>query len=485
MFEDMIANKPLLEQVSLVKRELQETLTFTPSILEEGKEGGRFIVGGRVQIADQKNGNNRIYPRSLWNKVIASPKIQESLEKRRMLGELDHPSDGKTSLKRASHLITDLRMEPNGEVFGKIEIFDNPDGKRLQEYFIRHIDTGISSRGAGSVKEEERNGEKCEVVQDDYELSTFDFVSDPSCPGAYPQVMTEQKEDSQEDKMPAIEKLRELQTKVGNFRSCLVEGANYDQLSNQLLEMNVEAGTIAADESMRSAVKPLRKQIEKMQDRLKGLRKTDESTMQGLRNKLHASQLVIQELVQRFKKLKESKAPVGITEAEAAEKLVDALFKTLQQNPIESLVPNAGNAAGLKAQLKQAQNEARYYRDRYIAAGKIVEAMTLIGRDRARRMYVENLVKGRNDAKMLAQMVLESSDKSYSGLAKRFRFLSERLSGSNGTRRQREALPEPSERQTSRTLVEQNGNGNGNGFDPDTRREVALVEGMMGKIGGR
>jgi hypothetical protein len=40
---------------------------------------------------------------------------------------------------------------------------------------------GISSRGVGSVK----SSDDKDVVQEDFELIAFDFVSSPSTPGAY------------------------------------------------------------------------------------------------------------------------------------------------------------------------------------------------------------------------------------------------------------------------------------------------------------
>jgi uncharacterized membrane protein YkgB len=42
---------------------------------------------------------------------------------------------------------------------------------------------GISSRGLGSVKKDMREG--TDVVQDDFDLIAFDFVSNPSTRGAF------------------------------------------------------------------------------------------------------------------------------------------------------------------------------------------------------------------------------------------------------------------------------------------------------------
>jgi predicted transcriptional regulator len=47
---------------------------------------------------------------------------------------------------------------------------------------------GISSRGMGSVREDKGTT----IVEDDFQLICFDFVSEPSTPGAY--MMQEAKE---------------------------------------------------------------------------------------------------------------------------------------------------------------------------------------------------------------------------------------------------------------------------------------------------
>ena len=52
---------------------------------------------------------------------------------------------------------------------------------------------GISSRGVGSTKREGDN----EIVQDDFQLICWDFVSEPSTPGAF--MMREGKEIARKD----------------------------------------------------------------------------------------------------------------------------------------------------------------------------------------------------------------------------------------------------------------------------------------------
>jgi hypothetical protein len=64
---------------------------------------------------------------------------------------------------------------------GKARVLDTPSGKILRSLVESGVTLGISSRGMGSVTES--NGQT--VVEDDFQLICFDFVSEPSTPGAF------------------------------------------------------------------------------------------------------------------------------------------------------------------------------------------------------------------------------------------------------------------------------------------------------------
>ena len=68
---------------------------------------------------------------------------------------------------------------------GKCRVLDTPAGKILKALVQSGVKLGISSRGLGSVKESRGDT----IVEDDFQLICFDFVSEPSTPGAY--MMTE------------------------------------------------------------------------------------------------------------------------------------------------------------------------------------------------------------------------------------------------------------------------------------------------------
>jgi len=103
-----------------------------------------------------------------------------SVKERRALGEADHPDSPIVSLSNSSHLVTNMWWEGD-TLMGEVELVETEAGNKLKGLLKSGVMLGISSRGVGSVK----NVRGQDVVQDDFELIAFDFVSTPSTPGAY------------------------------------------------------------------------------------------------------------------------------------------------------------------------------------------------------------------------------------------------------------------------------------------------------------
>jgi len=150
------------------------------------KENGNIVVEGILATAEVKNGNGRYYPRELWEREM--DKYQEAISERRATGELDHPESSVVNLKNVSHLIREYWWDGD-HVMGKIEILPTPSGNILRELIRAGVTLGVSSRGMGTL---EQNGNVMEV-QDDFELLCWDFVSTPSNPGSYMEIVTEGK----------------------------------------------------------------------------------------------------------------------------------------------------------------------------------------------------------------------------------------------------------------------------------------------------
>jgi len=159
--------------------------TLIKLTIQESKDGS-FMARGEFGRCDVPTENKRVYPRALWEREIN--KIQEAIKVGKVLGHLDHPADGKTSLARVSHIITCLEITPDGQIIGEAKILDNEHGKQLKSILQGGGAIGISSRGMGSTAQ---NSDGIEEVQDDYQYMTHDFVADPAVQSSYPEFFSE------------------------------------------------------------------------------------------------------------------------------------------------------------------------------------------------------------------------------------------------------------------------------------------------------
>lgn len=145
------------------------------------KNNGELIVQGILTKRDEsKNQNGRIYPKEVLEREVNKYK-NEFINTNRAMGELDHPDSSVINLKNVSHNIVDCWWDGDS-LIGKIKILTTPAGNILKELFKCGVAVGISSRAMGSVKKIDENTVE---VQDDLSLLAWDFVSNPSCIGAF------------------------------------------------------------------------------------------------------------------------------------------------------------------------------------------------------------------------------------------------------------------------------------------------------------
>ena len=172
------------------KQILIETRQFKPNpvtITEvSGDLGGNIMVEGVLATVEVKNGNGRYYKKELWEREISNFQKKINQKSTETCGELDHPDSQVINLKNASHAIRDLKWVGD-EILGTVEIFCDSGDKgtasgRIAGALVKNgLIIGISSRGMGSLKQ---MGEVMEV-QDDFELLTWDLVSNPSNPDSW------------------------------------------------------------------------------------------------------------------------------------------------------------------------------------------------------------------------------------------------------------------------------------------------------------
>lgn len=132
-----------------------------------------------------ENANGRIYPESVLRKQVEI--YQQRIDERRSYGEMNHPESVTIDGSRISHLITKLWWE-NKTLVGEMELVLSPgfvkygviscEGDRAANYLRLGLKLGVSSRGLGSVEKDRFSGKL--LVQDDFELTCWDLVTDPS-----------------------------------------------------------------------------------------------------------------------------------------------------------------------------------------------------------------------------------------------------------------------------------------------------------------
>jgi len=178
-----------VEHMSTHPKLLTDTLPVTLQLVE-GSEGsnGKIIVRGEFAKIGIPTANRRVYTEALWKKQIG--RLGKPMTERRVFGEIDHPSDGKLSLQRVSHLVTKLEMK-DGLIIGEAEVLPTDLGKNLAVLLKSGCQVGVSSRGFGSTRTDDSGNEE---VQEDYKLVTFDFVAEPADVDAYPEIVSEGKQ---------------------------------------------------------------------------------------------------------------------------------------------------------------------------------------------------------------------------------------------------------------------------------------------------
>ena len=159
-------------------------------ILTEEKDGKKTLyINGPFLQAEVVNRNKRCYPIGTMVKEVKRYN-DEFVSKGRALGELGHPDGPQINLDRVSHKIVSLTQEGNNFI-GKAQILSTPMGKIAESLLADGVKLGVSSRGMGSITQQEG----VSYVGEDFMLATAaDIVADPSAPDAFVDGVMEGKE---------------------------------------------------------------------------------------------------------------------------------------------------------------------------------------------------------------------------------------------------------------------------------------------------
>ena len=159
---------------------ITETTEDVRLVTEAKSDGGKnYFIEGIFMQAEQKNRNGRVYPLSILEREVLRY-TADLVEKKRALGELNHPQGPTVNLDKVSHLITELYFKGN-DCYGKAKVLETPMGKIVKSLIDEGAQLGVSSRGMGSLKDIGGINE----VQQDFMLAAVDIVADPSAPSAF------------------------------------------------------------------------------------------------------------------------------------------------------------------------------------------------------------------------------------------------------------------------------------------------------------
>ena len=159
---------------------ITETTENIKPLIESTKGGAKtYYLTGVMMEANVVNRNKRMYKEDILKKETGRY-IKEYVNKNRALGELNHPEGPTVNLDRVSHMVSNL-TESGNQIIGKMKILETPMGKIVKALIDEGAQLGVSSRGMGSLKNQ--NG--VNIVQEDFTLAAIDIVADPSAPNAF------------------------------------------------------------------------------------------------------------------------------------------------------------------------------------------------------------------------------------------------------------------------------------------------------------
>ena len=137
----------------------------------------------------ERNKNNRIYDKSVWEKVLSNTNLQERLACRNLYGHAEHPEKTQSNLEKTSHIVTNFNInETDGKVYQTIEVLNTPYGRIVNTLLEAGCGVGVSTRAEGELEEakDDKGNKYYRVIPETYSYVTTDFTADPSTYGALP-----------------------------------------------------------------------------------------------------------------------------------------------------------------------------------------------------------------------------------------------------------------------------------------------------------
>ena len=271
---------------------IYETLGSTAQMqIVESGNSGEVLLHGVFGVCGIKNGNNRIYEKSNYGKMVNM--LQEQMKSEAVLGELEHPNTMNITLENVSHKIEEITMNEDGTVTGTIRLLDTPKGKIAKAIIEGGCPLYISSRGAGSIDE---SGHVTLTM-----IKTYDLVGTPG----FSQAKLTLKQD---------QKFEALNESLENPAWMIVESEEPDE--NDKNGNGDNASDKITMEDIKKSVDELTQKVEKLESELHIAQEAKEAADKALQEAKKAAPVVNYAAIQTW--IEEEFAPEfrnGINEA--------------------------------------------------------------------------------------------------------------------------------------------------------------------------
>lgn len=141
---------------------------------------GQFV--GKCCDSDVFNNNDMNLSKQLFENLFASEEYKRAMDNRHYIGFLGHPEDPNCmDFKDACIVMTDCKLDDNGEIIGTFDLVDTPVGRTVKSFIDAGVNFGISIRGAGDVDSEGY------VDPDTFVFRGFDLVTFPAYDDCIPE----------------------------------------------------------------------------------------------------------------------------------------------------------------------------------------------------------------------------------------------------------------------------------------------------------
>ena len=169
--------------------QIVESFITKGQILEQESKNDAILCRAKYQICSigEKNRNNRVYEKAVWDKVLADPDITAKLENKSLFFHAEHPTTTQSNTEKVAGVVTDIVLnESENKVYAVMEVLDTPYGRIVDTLLRAGCGIGVSTRADGELEEaldEDGSGYQ-RVVPESYRFVTIDFTADPSTFGS-------------------------------------------------------------------------------------------------------------------------------------------------------------------------------------------------------------------------------------------------------------------------------------------------------------